>query len=123
MSCNSIKSTCSQLIILLAVLAYIPVDAQTRSLFNGKNFDGWHADVPEMDKNGKARNPFILREKMLVSLWKVDDKATVIYMNYFYEAWLSWKSAYQAYQEAQTQMMQHEVYSHPKYWAAFVMLE
>ncbi len=41
---------------------------QTISLFNGKNLDGWHVDVPEMDDNSDAINPFIIREGMLVSL-------------------------------------------------------
>lgn len=40
----------------------------TNSLFNGKNLDGWHVDVPEMDNNPDARNPFIVRDGMLVSL-------------------------------------------------------
>jgi len=43
-------------------------NAQTASLFNGKNLDGWHVDVPEMDNNPGAINPFIVREGMLVSL-------------------------------------------------------
>jgi hypothetical protein len=38
------------------------------SLFNGENLEGWHIDVPEMDKNPEARNPFIVRDGMLVSL-------------------------------------------------------
>lgn len=38
------------------------------SLFNGKDLKGWHVDVPEMDKDPKARNPFIIRDGMLVSL-------------------------------------------------------
>jgi hypothetical protein len=38
------------------------------SLFNGSTLEGWHADVPEMDKNADARNPFIVRNGMLVSL-------------------------------------------------------
>ncbi|MES2891101.1 MAG: DUF1080 domain-containing protein [Bacteroidota bacterium] len=41
--------------------------AQTRSLFNGKDLTGWHADVPEMDTS-KQRLPFIVRDGMLVSL-------------------------------------------------------
>lgn len=46
-----------------------PAQAQkTRSLFNGKNLKGWHADVPEMDKNTSAVMPFIVRNGMLVSL-------------------------------------------------------
>jgi hypothetical protein len=42
--------------------------AQSRSLFNGKDLSGWHADVPEMDKDPKVKNPFIVRQSMLVSL-------------------------------------------------------
>lgn len=42
--------------------------AQTIHLFNGQNLDGWHVDVPEMDKNPDAINPFIVRDGMLVSL-------------------------------------------------------
>lgn len=41
---------------------------QTISLFDGKTLQGWHADVPEMDTNTLARNPFIVRNGMLVSL-------------------------------------------------------
>lgn len=44
------------------------LQAQTKSLFNGKDLKGWHADVPEHDKNPNARNPFIVRDGMLVSL-------------------------------------------------------
>lgn len=42
--------------------------AQSKSLLNGKNLDGWHMDVPELDKNNGARIPFIIRDGMLVSL-------------------------------------------------------
>ncbi len=40
----------------------------SKSLFNGKNLEGWHIDIPEMDKNADAINPFIVRNGMLVSL-------------------------------------------------------
>ena len=40
------------------------------SLFNGKDLTGWHVDVPEMDSNTAAKNPFIVRDGMLVSLGK-----------------------------------------------------
>lgn len=43
-------------------------NAQTISLFNGENLDGWHVDVPDMDDNPNAINPFIIRDGMLVSL-------------------------------------------------------
>lgn len=39
-----------------------------RSLFNGKDLTGWHADVPALDKDPKAVNPFIVRNGLLVSL-------------------------------------------------------
>jgi hypothetical protein len=43
-------------------------DTAPQSLFNGKNLEGWHADVPELDKNPDTKSPFIVREGMLVSL-------------------------------------------------------
>lgn len=53
------------------------------SLFNGKNFKGWHIDVPAMDSLPSA-NPFIIRNGYLVSLAKpeghiITDKS---YKNY-----------------------------------------
>ena len=54
---------------LLTVMAFIQVsNAQTTSLFDGKSLEGWHVDVPEMDKDPNAINPFIIRDGMLVSL-------------------------------------------------------
>jgi hypothetical protein len=44
------------------------VMAQSKSLFNGKDLSGWHIDVPKMDKDPAARNPFVVREGLLVSL-------------------------------------------------------
>jgi hypothetical protein len=44
------------------------VSGQPRSLFNGNNLNGWHADVPARDKDTSARMPFIVRNGMLVSL-------------------------------------------------------
>jgi hypothetical protein len=46
----------------------LSLSAQGISLFNGKDLRGWHVDVPEMDKDPAARNPFIVRDGMLVSL-------------------------------------------------------
>lgn len=39
-----------------------------KNLFNGHDLAGWHVDVPEMDKDTSARNPFIVRDSLLVSL-------------------------------------------------------
>ncbi len=38
------------------------------SLFNGKDFNGWHIDVPKLDNDPEGKNPFIIREGKLVSL-------------------------------------------------------
>lgn len=38
------------------------------SLFSGTSFKGWHIDVPAMDTDKDARNPFIIRNGNLVSL-------------------------------------------------------
>ncbi|HTE08863.1 MAG TPA: DUF1080 domain-containing protein, partial [Flavitalea sp.] len=43
-------------------------NAQGYSLFNGRDLKGWHIDVPEMDSNSTAKNPFIVRNGLLVSL-------------------------------------------------------
>ncbi len=37
-------------------------------LFNGKDLNGWHVDVPDMDKDPNLKTPFIIRNGMLVSL-------------------------------------------------------
>lgn len=43
-------------------------EKETYSLFNGNDLTGWHVDVPDMDTNPQTKNPFIVRENMLVSL-------------------------------------------------------
>lgn len=47
----------------------VKLPARGKSLFNGKNLAGWHADVPAMDKQDPAvKTPFIIRNGLLVSL-------------------------------------------------------
>ena len=55
-----------------------------KSLFNGTNLDGWHIDVPAMDTISSARNPFIVRDKMLVSLGTPEGHliTDAVYSNY-----------------------------------------
>jgi hypothetical protein len=43
-------------------------DAESKSLFNGKDLAGWHADIPALDKKPDGKSPFIARDGMLVSL-------------------------------------------------------
>ena len=59
---------------LLILIAYTTTLAcsnsgtETKSLFNGHDLTGWHVDVPAMDNDSDAVNPFIVRDGMLVSL-------------------------------------------------------
>ena len=39
-------------------------------LFNGKNLNGWHIDVPDMDKDPSLKSPFLVRNKELISMGK-----------------------------------------------------
>ncbi|HMB64343.1 MAG TPA: DUF1080 domain-containing protein [Eudoraea sp.] len=60
------KTLVSLILVLLtaiscASLASIP-------LFNGKDLNGWHADVPALDTVPDAISPFVIRDGMLVSL-------------------------------------------------------
>jgi hypothetical protein len=61
-----------------------PGASATRSLFNGRDLQGWHIDVPEMDTNKSARNPFIVRNGMLVSLGTPNGHVITdsVYQNY-----------------------------------------
>lgn len=43
-------------------------ERRPQSLFNGKDLSGWHVDVPAPDSTARVRNPFIVRNGMLVSL-------------------------------------------------------
>ena len=44
--------------------------AQSYSLFNGRDLSGWHVDVPALDTSTTAKNPFIVRNGLLVSMGK-----------------------------------------------------
>src|SRR4051812_24686 len=57
----------------LIILAVVCIDsftaiAQTRALFNGKDLNGWHADVPALEEDPARQTPFIIRNGLLVSL-------------------------------------------------------
>ena len=59
-------------------------------------------------------------DKILMSLWKVDDKPTRELMVLFYNNWLRLNDMQQAFIEAQRSMK--EKYHEPYYWGAFVLL-
>ena len=81
------KSTLVALVALVAstaLAAEAPEPTQAKSLFNGTDLEGWHADVPQMDKDPKAKSPFLVREGMLVSLGKPGGHliTDAVYQNY-----------------------------------------
>jgi CHAT domain-containing protein len=59
-------------------------------------------------------------EKILMSLWKVDDQSTRELMIIFYENLLRLKNPQQAFIQAQKAIKKK--YPHPYYWGAFVLL-
>ena len=58
---------------------------------------------------------------VLMSLWKVDDKATSLFMQYFYEEWTKHHKAGKAYRKAQQKLRKR--FPAPYYWGAFVLVE
>jgi len=62
----------NQFFLILLVVFIIGISnsaiSQSFSLFNGVDLSGWHIDVPDMDDNPDEKNPFIVRDGMLVSL-------------------------------------------------------
>lgn len=64
-------------------------------------------------------------ETILMSLWKVDDKATRILMVDFYKNLIFGKTKHQSLKDAQKHLRQIEngKYDKPEYWASFIILD
>jgi CHAT domain-containing protein len=70
---------------------------------------------------------------IMMSLWKVDDDATMMFMELFYKSWLtsSDHNRIKALQEAQDKVKSFKVvingkyrdFSKPQYWASFILLD
>lgn len=59
-------------------------------------------------------------KNLIMSLWKVNDAATMELMQHFYSNWTNGADVYGALQKAQIQMMkEHE---EPYYWGGFIMI-
>ena len=58
---------------------------------------------------------------IVMTLWKVNDQATMRFMDLFYEKLSGGVSKYEAFKEAQTTMSRE--YRDPYYWAPFIMLD
>ena len=61
-------------------------------------------------------------QALLMSLWKIDDRATNMMMTHFYEYLMEGKTRHQAFILSQ-ECLRNEGYSSPFYWASFVLLD
>ena len=59
---------------------------------------------------------------VLVSLWTIDDKATLEFMKNFYQALVSGRRASDTLNQAMRCMRESEQFNHEKYWAPFVLI-
>lgn len=63
-------------------------------------------------------------QTLIMSLWKVHDDATALFMQTFYENLLSGKSKRDSFAAAQMALREHRDYGKdPYYWAGFIMLD
>lgn len=62
-------------------------------------------------------------EKLVLSLWKVDDTATQYFMTSFYSLMVEGRTVYEAFKDSQKMMKASAQFSNPFYWSAFILLE
>ena len=58
----------SSIILIIVLLLHGDCLAQVQHLFNGRDLEGWHVDVPDMDTMANLVSPFLVREGQLVSM-------------------------------------------------------
>jgi hypothetical protein len=56
------------LCIIIAVSISCDTQPKAVALFNGKDLNGWHVDIPAMDEDPELKSAFIVRNSLLVSL-------------------------------------------------------
>ena len=59
----------------------------------------------------------------IASLWLIDSTGSSVLMDRFYKAMSQGLSAAAALQQAQTELIKSNVFSHPFYWAPFILVE
>ena len=62
-------------------------------------------------------------QSLIMSLWKVDDKATELLMTEFYSLLAKGQSRYDAFNNAKNNLKRNKRYSNPYFWAGFIMLD
>ncbi len=61
-------------------------------------------------------------KSVLATLWKVDDQATQLFMEKFYQRYMRGDSPQKAVRDTQLEFLKSKRYSHPFYWSSFVMI-
>ena len=59
---------------------------------------------------------------VLVSLWAIDDEATIVFMKYFYEHLKEGKTAIAAVHQSIKSLRESEKFSEMRYWAPFQLI-
>ncbi|MBQ3690491.1 MAG: CHAT domain-containing protein [Bacteroidales bacterium] len=62
-------------------------------------------------------------QSVLMSLWSISDEATSIFMRKFYASLLSGETPHQSLRIATDYLKEGNRFSHPYYWAGFVLVE
>lgn len=62
-------------------------------------------------------------KSILMSLWKVDDRATAMLMSEFYRLWLGGMSKHDALESAKAKVRNTKGWESPEFWAAFILLD
>jgi len=60
---------------------------------------------------------------MIVSRWKVADEATSLFMQTFYDRWLSGTPLREAFESARAELRQQPEYASPFFWGAFELVD
>jgi len=70
--------------LFLSIITISSINAQQKSLFDGKSLAGWHVDVPAKDKDPNIKESFVIRNGMLVSMGEPRGHliTDAIYQNY-----------------------------------------
>lgn len=62
-------------------------------------------------------------QSLIMSLWKIDDAATSLFMHTFYDGYLAGKPIEMAFKQAVKTLREHPDYKSAYYWGAFILMD
>ena len=90
------------------LVVFSACDTGVGDIHNAEGVDGLNKAVIQAGAN-----------RVLMSLWRVDDRMTVKFMSYFYKYLKDGRSYAKALRETKLRMIREKI--EPKYWSAFVL--